>query len=197
MNTTNRAQAFINAILTTLPLCLAFLYLSGLTYNRFYFAAFGLNQQSLALSLYDQAAKGFAVSISNTWLRVQLLAVFALPPLAVTYTFKSNVLEHTKAIGIPLVLLLVTLCGYASSKSIGVADSNRDHSPQSALNTVDFAIGRDDYHGSLLYLKDDMLFVDRLVVGGGSPQPGVAVLKLGDVKQLRIIGRSEIDALSH
>jgi hypothetical protein len=192
MNPSNKAQAFLTAIIATVPLCLAFLYLCGLTFNRFYFDAFGLDQRTLAFSLYDQAAKGFALSFSDILLRLFLLVLFVAIPVAVTYTTKWSWFEHSKAVAIPATILVITFWSYSESKTLGVKLSSRDHSKQSMLDTVDFSIGNDRYHGSLLYLKDDTLFVDRLIGDNESdPEPGVAIFKISDLKQIKIIGRMD------
>jgi hypothetical protein len=180
----------LTTVVALIPILLTQLFLSGWAYNRTYYGRFGIDQRLFDFGLYDQIAKGFAITIAHRFLLVTFLASALL--LIVAFHYESNKWK----LEVPRIILLVSLILFAAyieyecPSSLGNSAARTDLSDDSTLPSLTFEFEKGHFRGQLLAMKGDLVFVARQdAFTGKTDLLTVYVYRIEELQHLQVIGR--------
>jgi hypothetical protein len=184
-------DGMLATLISLLPFDLAFLFLGGWLYNRYYLAIFGLDQRLLDLGIYEESAKGFAVAITHPWLVICSLAFLMAPLFWRSLPARARNLISLKALFLGVMLISSLMMGW-SGMHYGVMDGTRDISASSQLPTALFRIGATHYTSQVVYLKGDYIFLAGVHnIDDQNPKTivEIRVFKIEKLDDLKLVGR--------
>ncbi len=174
-----------------------YLILADWTYLDSYFAVFGINAKSLEFGLDDVLARAFTVLIDAGFLlSIVYLAVFGVSVIVEAFKKDSGISYVITAI----LIVAGFVPTYYIAKSAGRDRANTDRGDRTKLAHLSFIEKGCSYHGKLVYLKGDTLYVYNLRPFPDNRAPGPnCPIALPDkehqstIPQIWIIRNSELE----
>jgi hypothetical protein len=189
--TAKDANDLLDAALKLVPFYIGYLFLSGWSFNSYYFRTLGLDARYLDISFYDTVVRGVILVITNHNLLIAALLLVAVPILIRVWLHNKPVLTTVLMLGV----LGITFYTYRRSQIAGADRASLDQGNNTSLQSLSFKYAGVYRIGRLVYLKGDTYFIhnvhtlDNVASHRGEPPalPQISIFKASELSDVRVV----------